>query len=159
MIKYEAEKSNKGTSYLFSNVSIRSCRATLEFFMDSIERYHLTYNGDRWNNQTETEKDVFEKVNAGDYAICPRFVISKSFPTGEKGETLIFRVKHPSGGKVRLYIQLKEGESISFNLFEKLSPEEAAEFNTAYAISTVNILRHCLEYYVSNIEDVTGDET
>ncbi|MBQ3352279.1 hypothetical protein IJG91_01275 [Candidatus Saccharibacteria bacterium] len=158
-MKIEAAKSNKGSNFVFSSSSGRSCRATLDLFSDAISSTYLTYNGDKWDNKSEKSEDVMLKLDSGEYAICPRFNIARKSPTGEEKSTLIFRVKHPGGGKVRLYLQLKEGKSISVNFSEKLTPEEVMDCDKQFVVHAVDILCYNGMYFISQMNEIPAEES
>lgn len=149
-MKFGVEFSNKGTTYSFS--ANRPSRATLDLFSGSVDHAYLTYNGDKWNNK-ETKEEVLLKLDKGEYSVCPRFTIAKKSPKGEDVPTLIFRVKHPSGGKVRLYINLKENKSISFKFSEKLTTEEM-DGGSQFLVHSVDILKRDNICFVSEISKV-----
>ncbi|MBQ8984696.1 hypothetical protein IJ098_02465 [Candidatus Saccharibacteria bacterium] len=155
-MKYGVEFSNKGTTYSFASTANRPSRATLDLFSGSVDHAYLTYNGDKWNNK-ETKEEVLLKLDKGEYGVCPRFTIAKRSPKGEDVPTLIFRVKHPSGGKVRLYINLKENKSISFNFSEKLTTEEM-DGESQFLVHSVDILKMNNICFVSEISKVPTEE-
>ena len=148
-MKIEIESTSKGSTYEITGTGGHIAQVFANFNTEELAKTFVTCNGEKWHDsETEDTEDIIAKVSTGEYAICNRFKIGdfQQFGTG-----IMLRVKHPTAEKVRLYLALKQHQSLEIAFFEKYNLEEEMEYGAKGILHAIDVVNISNLYYVSEI--------